>query len=78
MATVVVSLLVEVVFVLLAHYQNEVNAYSKGQGRFSFQPDGYDVCQDTDEIVTQIGYDPEMDIRNPSSSIFCAMVVALQ
>ncbi len=57
---------------LLAHYQNEVNAYSKGQGRFSFQPDGYDMCQDTDEIVTQIGYDPEMDMRNPSSSVFCA------
>ncbi len=57
---------------LLAHYQNEVNAYSKGQGRFAFQPDGYDVCQDRDEIVTQIGYDPEMDVRNPSSSVFCA------
>lgn len=57
---------------LLAHYQNEVNAYSKGQGRFAFQPDGYDVCQDTDEIVAQIGYDPEMDMRNPSSSVFCA------
>ncbi|MBF1092422.1 MAG: NYN domain-containing protein, partial [Solobacterium sp.] len=57
---------------LLAHYQNEVSAYSKGQGRFSFQPDGYDVCQDTDEIVAQIGYDPEMDMRNPSSSVFCA------
>ena len=57
---------------LLAHYQNEVNAYSKGQGRFAFQPDGYDVCQDTDEIVAQIGYDPEMDMRNPSSSVFCS------
>ncbi len=44
---------------LLAHYQNEVNAYSKGQERFAFQPDGYDVCQDRDEIVTQIGYDPD-------------------
>lgn len=42
---------------LLAHYQNEVNAYSKGQGRFAFQPDGYD---------------PDMDMRNPSSSVFCA------
>ena len=57
---------------LLAHYQNEVSAYSKGQGRFAFQPDGYDVCQDTDEIVAQIGYDPEMDMHNPSSSVFCA------
>lgn len=22
--------------------------------------------------MTQIGYDPEMDVRNPSSSVFCA------
>jgi predicted RNA-binding protein with PIN domain len=34
--------------------------------------DGYDVCLSQDEIVSESGYDPEGDLRNPTGSVFCA------
>lgn len=57
---------------LLMNYQNEVNAYTKGQGRFVCEFDGYDVCQDAQSIIDEIGYDSEADRRNPTGSVFCA------
>ncbi len=56
----------------LAHYQNEVSAYTKGLGRFAYQMDGYDICMNQDEVINNMHYDPEGDLRNPSSSVFCA------
>lgn len=56
---------------LLMHYQNEVTAYSRGRGKFRWEPDGYDVCEDAAEIIRETGYDPESDLRNPPDSVFC-------
>ena len=56
----------------LMNYQMEVTAYTRGTGRFSCVPDGYDICEDQDAIVEAIGYDPEADLRNPTGSVFCA------
>ena len=57
---------------LLRGYTAEVTAYTRGQGRISYQPDGYRPCPEQDEIVRQIGYDPERDLLHPTGSVFCA------
>lgn len=53
-------------------YQREVNAYTRGQGRLSCMLKGYEPCHNAEEVITAGGYDPEEDVENPSSSIFCS------
>ncbi len=55
----------------MMNYQNEVLSYTKGQGKFFAQLDGYQPCQEQDKIVEAIGYDSESDLRNPTGSVFC-------
>ncbi len=56
----------------MQNYQKEVNAYSKGEGRLSLTLGGYCKCHNTEDVCLQIGYDPDRDTKNPSSSVFCA------
>lgn len=56
----------------LQDYQIEVTAYTKGQGHLVCLPAGYAPCHDQQEVIGRIGYDPEADAANPSSSVFCA------
>ncbi len=58
--------------VCLQSYQKEVTAYTKGLGRLSCTLKGYGPCHNTEEVLAQKDYDPERDVRNPSSSVFCA------
>ena len=53
-------------------YQREVNAYTKGRGRLSFTLKGYEPCHNAEEVINAKGYDPEGDMENPSSSVFCS------
>jgi len=53
-------------------YQREVNAYTRGHGRFSCVLKGYEPCHNTEEVLERIAYDPDSDPENPSSSVFCA------
>ena len=57
---------------LMQGYQKDVTSYTKGQGRLTCIVKGYDVCHNTEEVLEQIGYDCERDMRNPSGSVFCA------
>ena len=56
----------------LQDYQIEVTAYTKGQGHLTCLPAGYAPCHNPEEVLEKIGYDPEADLYNPSSSVFCA------
>lgn len=56
----------------MRNYAREVTAYTRGQGKFSCVPAGYHPCKEPDQIIEKIGYDPERDVENPSSSVFCA------
>ena len=56
---------------LLRGYTAEVTSYTRGQGKISYQPAGYRPCAQQDEIVRQIGYDPERDLLHPTGSVFC-------
>ncbi len=53
-------------------YQREVNAYTRGHGRFSCTLKGYEPCHNTEEVLDRFHYDPDSDLENPSSSVFCA------
>lgn len=53
-------------------YAREVTAYTKGLGFLTLTPAGYDTCHDGAAVKAKMGYDPDRDLRNPSSSVFCA------
>lgn len=55
----------------LRDYGAEVAAYTKGQGRLSCAPGGYRPCPRQEQIVEEMGYDPERDLDNPADSVFC-------
>ncbi|MPM73251.1 hypothetical protein SDC9_120227 [bioreactor metagenome] len=56
----------------MRNYQKEVIAYTKGNGRLFCSLKGYEQCHNPEEIIESIGYDPERDLSNPTSSVFCA------
>ncbi len=56
----------------LKDYPNDVTAYTRGEGRISFNFKGYDVCHNEQEVIDDINYDSESDILNPTGSVFCA------
>jgi predicted RNA-binding protein with PIN domain len=56
----------------LFDYPREVISYTRGEGRLFCTSDGYEPCHNQDEIVAQIGYDPEGDLDNTPHSVFCA------
>lgn len=53
-------------------YQSEITGYSRGKGRISCEYKGYFPCHNSDEIISQIGYDCDGDIDNSADSIFCS------
>jgi len=55
----------------MRNYQQEVVSYTKGRGRLFCTLKGYEPCHNTEEILEQIHYDPEMDAENPPDSVFC-------
>lgn len=54
------------------NYINEVNEYSHGQGTLTLKFKGYAPCHNAEEVIEQIGYDSEADLKNPTGSVFCA------
>ena len=52
-------------------YMKEVIAYTRGQGSISFVLAGYDNCHNQEEVLAKSRYNPDSDLRNPSSSVFC-------
>lgn len=53
-------------------YHMEVASYTKGKGRLITSFTGYEECQNQDEIVENMGYNPLEDIENTPNSVFCA------
>ena len=52
-------------------YAIEVASYTKGYGRLTCSPTGYEPCHDQDRAVAEIGYDPDRDVENTGDSVFC-------
>ena len=53
-------------------YTAEVAGYTKGTGKLTVSFGGYYPCADHDVVVSELGYDPEADLRNTPDSVFCA------
>jgi len=53
-------------------YAETVAAYTQGRGRMQLTLHGYAPCHNTQEVVAELGYDPEADIENTPDSVFCA------
>lgn len=53
-------------------YQVAVNSYTKGRGTLFCTLEGYGRCHNAEEVIAAVGYQPEQDTDNPSSSVFCS------
>lgn len=53
-------------------YQINLNSYTHGTGTISVTFSGYERCHNPQEVIARCGYDPEQDIANPASSVFCS------
>ena len=56
----------------MQEYQQDVTAYTRWQGKLSCTLQGYEPCHNEDEVLAASTYDPELDLANPASSVFCA------
>lgn len=56
----------------MGDYAAQVAAYTRGLGRLSCLPDGYEPCREQEAVVAARGYDPEADLENTPDSVFCA------
>lgn len=52
-------------------YSLELIGYTKGKGSISCTFMGYEPCSKPDEVIAEIGYDPEADLFNTPDSVFC-------
>ncbi len=53
-------------------YPREFVAYTHGRGRISLTLDGYAPCENQEEILAAVNYDPEADLENTPDSVFCS------
>ncbi len=56
----------------LGNYQEELTLYSAGKGKIRCSFSGYEICQNAEQIIDAAAYDPDRDLENPSSSVFCS------
>ena len=52
-------------------YAGELRAYTRGEGKITLSVGPYKPCHNTAEVVERIGYNPDLDDRNPAGSVFC-------
>lgn len=56
----------------MQNYQAEVTSYTRGSGQIFCTLRGYEPCHNAAEIIEQYRYDPDLDMENPSGSVFCS------
>lgn len=52
-------------------YATEVRAYTGGEGKLAMTIGSYAPCHNTDEVIAERGYNPDLDERNTANSVFC-------
>ncbi|RKM58101.1 GTP-binding protein [Butyrivibrio sp. X503] len=55
----------------LGNYAQELSAYTHGEGRLFTTLSGYSPCHNTEEVLEEYNYYPDLDTDNPSASVFC-------
>ncbi len=56
----------------LKYYSLELAGYTHGKGTLVCTLKGYEECHNANEVIQQTGYNPDEDLLNPCSSVFCA------
>jgi len=56
----------------MCSYHQEVIAYTRGEGRLSCVPGGYEPCHNAEEVILEKGYSADTDVKNPTGSVFCS------
>ncbi|MBQ3793830.1 MAG: TetM/TetW/TetO/TetS family tetracycline resistance ribosomal protection protein [Lachnospiraceae bacterium] len=56
----------------IKNYSAKLVTYAKGEGSLSLIFDGYVPCHNPEEVMMKHPYDPELDVKNPAGSVFCA------
>ncbi len=56
----------------LRDYPVQLLSDTGGRGRIFLGLSGYEPCDEQEEAVREAGYDPDKDMENPGSSVFCA------
>jgi predicted RNA-binding protein with PIN domain len=52
-------------------YASELRAYTRGEGKIALSVGQYRPCHNTADVIARVGYNPDLDERNPSGSVFC-------
>lgn len=58
--------------VTMQDYRREVSAYTRGRGNLFCSLMGYSPCHNAKEVIERLHYQPEEDLENPASSVFCS------
>lgn len=58
--------------VTIRNYQKEVQAYTQGRGHITCRLRGYLPCHNQEEVLEHSSYEPELDVSNPTGSVFCS------
>ena len=53
-------------------YSRDVAQYTHGAGKLTCRLKGYEPCHNSDEVIAEIGYNPDSDTDNPCDSVFCS------
>lgn len=56
----------------MQHYFKDVAIYTKGKGKLNCTLKGYEPCLNQQEIIEKFNYDSEIDLENPTGSVFCS------
>ncbi len=56
----------------IGDYAKELSSYSHGEGKLCTTLSGYGPCHNPEEVIAKRGYDPALDTRNPTGSVFCS------
>lgn len=53
-------------------YSRDVTQHTHGAGKLTCRLKGYEPCHNSDEVIAEIGYNPDSDTDNPCDSVFCS------
>lgn len=56
----------------IKNYTAKLITYTKGEGRLSLVFDAYRPCHNSDVVRAVFDYNPDADLDNPTSSVFCS------
>lgn len=54
------------------NYIEEILTFTKGRGNISLSYDGYDICHNSEDVVTKKKYNKDADTEYTSNSVFCS------